>query len=450
MTSHEITYEKKKKMLFDHILNEEPLKDTEILEAITNWDRRLGVQYILNRKKEGFLVNNEMESSIIQNSAQIDSSSELKQNIKENPLNIPIELNRARANKLQQKSCNIQSSAKELVQNAVKCLGSSSNKEIKELEAKKKYFSYETYKTVLISETAIEEFKRTIKSSAAIVISGVNRSGQSTLELSGENLWNKDNALSTIYVLSVDNHGEKNKLAYVIQIEDSHLFFDCFEFLFSNSLEIAKICYNWKIFTAQLLSHKWMQRKFYEIQFPIQNVFDPKLAAWILNPDCIKEDIEFSALTSRIGRRNFLAQNRDMYTKLGLTSDIHDMLWSKICENKQDISYLEQEMPLSQLLGEMQCTGVGFDPDKLKAQRSELDSEIFKTEQEIWKFAGAKFSVSSSDQVSNILFEKLKLPYPSNSGNPNRTNFSTSVNISLHIRHLMPHNRRIFLKSYKI
>jgi DNA polymerase-1 len=162
-------------------------------------------------------------------------------------------------------------------------------------------------------------------------------------------------------------------------------------------------------------------------EFPLKSVFDPKIAAWMLNPDGLKEDFEFLALVSRIGKRSYLQSQNNIHTKLKLTWNVYEFLWDSIRRNRMEVCLVEQEMPISQLLGEMQAIGVGFDNSRLKNHRNDIDSKMQDIENEIWKLAGKKFMITSPEQVSEVLFEKLKLPYPSNSGNLSKGQYSTSV-----------------------
>ncbi len=70
------------------------------------------------------------------------------------------------------------------------------------------------------------------------------------------------------------------------------------------------------------------------------------------------------------------------------------------------------ENPLVQVLADIEHAGVRIDPDFLKAYSKELSVDIDKLEAKILEAAGLKFNVGSPKQVGEVLFEKLRLPYP--------------------------------------
>lgn len=70
------------------------------------------------------------------------------------------------------------------------------------------------------------------------------------------------------------------------------------------------------------------------------------------------------------------------------------------------------EMPLVNVLRDMEQTGVLVDGDYLKKMGEELDQRIIKLEQEIFEISKETFNISSPKQLGIILFEKLQIPYP--------------------------------------
>lgn len=72
--------------------------------------------------------------------------------------------------------------------------------------------------------------------------------------------------------------------------------------------------------------------------------------------------------------------------------------------------YEEIEMPLAEVLFEMEKTGVAVDEEVLGKLGAEYTSETESVSREIFALVGEKFNISSSVQLSRILFEKLGLP----------------------------------------
>jgi DNA polymerase-1 len=69
----------------------------------------------------------------------------------------------------------------------------------------------------------------------------------------------------------------------------------------------------------------------------------------------------------------------------------------------------EIEIPLVQVLADMESEGINLDVPFLKSLSEELDSDIKKLEQTIYETAGEKFNLASPKQLGDILFDKLKI-----------------------------------------
>ena len=84
--------------------------------------------------------------------------------------------------------------------------------------------------------------------------------------------------------------------------------------------------------------------------------------------------------------------------------------WDKL---KEDSSlwnlYNDVELPLSQVLKEMQDAGVRIDVPMLKMAEEQLTLELVSIEQEIYSSVGLTFNVNSPKQVGEVLFDHLKL-----------------------------------------
>ena len=72
--------------------------------------------------------------------------------------------------------------------------------------------------------------------------------------------------------------------------------------------------------------------------------------------------------------------------------------------------YRDIELPLIQVLAEMEWTGIRIDEPFFAALASKLARELLQIQEEIWKLAGERFNIGSTPQLRYILFEKLGLP----------------------------------------
>ncbi len=68
------------------------------------------------------------------------------------------------------------------------------------------------------------------------------------------------------------------------------------------------------------------------------------------------------------------------------------------------------EMPLVEVLADMEYNGIRVLPDKLSAMSGLFDQRIAELRQRIIELAGEEFNPDSPKQLANILFDKLKLP----------------------------------------
>ncbi|MDP6124948.1 MAG: DNA polymerase, partial [Candidatus Latescibacteria bacterium] len=85
----------------------------------------------------------------------------------------------------------------------------------------------------------------------------------------------------------------------------------------------------------------------------------------------------------------------------------------------------DMEMPLVTCLLRMEQNGITLDAPFLEEMAKELTTEIERLSQEIYTHAGEQFNLNSTQQLAQILFEKLKLPY----GRKTKTGYSTDETV---------------------
>ncbi len=81
----------------------------------------------------------------------------------------------------------------------------------------------------------------------------------------------------------------------------------------------------------------------------------------------------------------------------------------KIFENGQNELMYNIELPLINVLAQMEINGFKIDKDALKEFTDSLNCRIEELESEIYSLAGEKFNINSTKQLGVILFEKLGL-----------------------------------------
>ncbi|MCX7593592.1 MAG: DNA polymerase I [Fischerella sp.] len=154
-------------------------------------------------------------------------------------------------------------------------------------------------------------------------------------------------------------------------------------------------------------------------------VFDPMLASYVLNPD---NSHNLSDLTQKflgLTIKNYL----DLVPKGKTIADIDIssvadycglqvfatfQLVSKLRAELKKVPALERllvevEQPLEAVLADMEYQGIRIDTAYLKELSQQLETDLAKLEQQAYDIAGEKFNLGSPKQLSQILFEKLRL-----------------------------------------
>ncbi len=83
------------------------------------------------------------------------------------------------------------------------------------------------------------------------------------------------------------------------------------------------------------------------------------------------------------------------------------------------------EMPLVEVLADMECNGIRIDPDELLRQKNDLAGRIDVLRGQIFEAAGGEFNLDSPKQLAEVLFKKLGLP----TGKRTKTGASTDAEV---------------------
>lgn len=94
-----------------------------------------------------------------------------------------------------------------------------------------------------------------------------------------------------------------------------------------------------------------------------------------------------------------------------ITLQLHQCLYPKIeSDARLDNVYRQLEMPVLNVLFEMERNGVLLDSELLNTQSHELGKKLLDLEQAAFDIAGQSFNLNSPKQIQEILFNQLKLP----------------------------------------
>lgn len=118
---------------------------------------------------------------------------------------------------------------------------------------------------------------------------------------------------------------------------------------------------------------------------------------------------------------------------------IYEEMNTQIIEYKMEELFYQIEMPLVEVLFDMEKEGIRIDPKQLKAYGEELDTLIEETAKEVYNYAGEEFNINSPKQLGAILFEKMDIPPVKKT----KTGYSTAAEVLESLKDQYPIVQRI-------
>jgi DNA polymerase-1 len=103
------------------------------------------------------------------------------------------------------------------------------------------------------------------------------------------------------------------------------------------------------------------------------------------------------------------------------------ILQKKLEERKSLGIFHDIEMPLIPLLMEMEKNGITLDGDYLKQFSSEMGTRLMEIEKQVFQSVGYSFNLNSTQQLSKVLFETLRLEPPDRNKKTASGHYSTSA-----------------------
>ena len=158
--------------------------------------------------------------------------------------------------------------------------------------------------------------------------------------------------------------------------------------------------------------------------------FDTMLAHYLIEPD-LRHNMNYMSATilkyepvsieTLIGKGKNQLSMRDVNVEkvkeyAAEDADITFQLYEKLkgsLSNTEGVNTLFEtiEMPLVEVLTQLEYNGVRVDADYLNKFSLELELKVSELENKIYELAGARFNIGSPKQVGDILFDVLKIPY---------------------------------------
>lgn len=125
------------------------------------------------------------------------------------------------------------------------------------------------------------------------------------------------------------------------------------------------------------------------------------------------QDLSFEELSSHISQI------------IDTVKNVMPIMEENLKESNMDGLLYHVEMPLVEVLADMEYEGVKVDKEKLNELGSQFKEIIKKLESEIYKISGEEFNINSPKQLGVILFEKLGLPVIKKT----KTGYSTNAEV---------------------
>jgi len=175
-------------------------------------------------------------------------------------------------------------------------------------------------------------------------------------------------------------------------------------------------------------------------------VFDTMLASYLINPSKRAHSLDQIALdfldhkTITYAEVTGKGKNALRFDQVPLSKAVpyacedaditlmaHQELMPRVAELGLGDLYEHVEMPLIPVLMRMEMQGVCVDRRRLRELSESFAHQLDLLQDEIYASAGERFNIKSSQQLGNILFEKLNLPVQKKT--KKKTGYSTDVDV---------------------
>lgn len=151
--------------------------------------------------------------------------------------------------------------------------------------------------------------------------------------------------------------------------------------------------------------------------------FDTMLASYLLNPASPNKDLKDVSLEHL---RAVLPGGEDRLPAAALCIfQLTQLLDSKLKLLELDRLFYDVELPLVQVLADMEAEGITVDKSQLEAMSRDVGQHLEILAKDIYLLAGQEFNINSPKQLGKILFEELKLPVIKKT----KTGFSTDAEV---------------------
>ena len=158
--------------------------------------------------------------------------------------------------------------------------------------------------------------------------------------------------------------------------------------------------------------------------------YDLMIAAYLLNYN-VKDDI--SVLMAQFGeevifydnlkKNNFIDIEKVCSIKSRFIYDTYEKIKEELIKKEQIDLFNNIEMPLIEVLSDMEKNGFKVEKDVLDKMKSEIEGKIDVVARDIYNLTGCVFNIGSPKQLGEVLFDKLELA----KGVKNKNGYKTDV-----------------------
>lgn len=138
--------------------------------------------------------------------------------------------------------------------------------------------------------------------------------------------------------------------------------------------------------------------------------FDLQIAHYLIQPE---NSHKLKNLSENLLNYSLMEDNAASHLavceRVEVFAQLYPLLLNELTNNNLMSLFNDVEMPLEEVLADMEYTGVKLDEHVLQENSLTLAQDLADLEEHIYALAGEKFNIASPKQMGEILFEKLRI-----------------------------------------
>jgi DNA polymerase-1 len=264
-------------------------------------------------------------------------------------------------------------------------------------------------------------------------------------------------------LLGISFSWEEGEAYYIKALKDKNTKTKVDLFNYNSIVKSSELSHPWLEELKPIFEDKKIKKCGHNVKFDMQVLasqgievkgidFDTMIASYLLNPGSRQHNLDaltFSELGfEKISKDDLLGKGKDKITfgevnteKLALyscedadfTQRLKIKLQKELIKEKLEKIFEDIEMPLALVLADMETNGIKLNKKVLGNLEEKISKKIKGLEKKIWHEAGGKFNINSTQQLKEILFEKLEISTLGIS--KIKTGFSTSADELEKLKH---------------